>query len=330
LINRNLNRITEKAWVQQKHGPLSNIWTFVKRYWYRVVPATLSTSITVGGMLTGLVQLVLLSLLTFTPILFAKFVAPRLSVSPKDIDTISTLAVYQTLLLLTVQFLKFAFDKLNTASAARAEQAQSLSEMSVALSQVIGILREQIQSFSATPEAAAKRDQFLGSALKCIEATVRLYTGNMDIRYCCVSLLTFEAGGMVRVRARSTAAGRLIGGTYPRDPTMVYSVARYAKQSFNVRHFKAAAKVNKANPLEYRALSTPQRPPYESILLLPLPAATIPGQTRAIRKGVVTIDAARPYEFFGKEAAILTRVQAYLDLINLMLTNHAEGIEPEF
>jgi hypothetical protein len=243
--------------------------------------------------------------------------------------TLTNYAIYQGGVLIVAQLLKLILDRIKIARRVSSERLRSLFELSVALGQAIGVIRQQIESYSGTPEANATRDAFLAHALKCIESTVKLCTDNMDDRYCCVTLLTFESNDMVKIRARSTVAGRPIGGEIPQTQTMAYGAAKYAQQCQCVNHFKLAAKVDKANHLEYRALSIAQPPPYESILLLPLPSVTVTGQNQPIRKGVVTVDSARPYEFLGKEVDILVRVQAYLDIINVMLTNHGVGVQPE-
>lgn len=140
-------------------------------------------------------------------------------------------------------------------------------------------------------------------------------------------MLTFEANGLVKIRARSTVE-RPIGAQISQEDTFAYLAAKYARDSFSIQNFRWASWFRKGRAVEYRGLSSPGPPPYESILILPLPTVAIVGQNQR-RKGAVTIDAARPYEFLGKEVTILIRVQAYLHLVNLMLTNHDVGIEPE-
>ena len=111
---------------------------------------------------------------------------------------------------------------------------------------------------------------------------------------------------------------------------MAYSAAKYTPQIVAVHDFKRTARLFPWKCLTYRSLSSSGKPPYETILFLPLPPKKVSGQNHAIRKGVVTIDAVRPYEFLGKDTEILPRVQAYLDLINLMLNAHQFGevLEP--
>lgn len=109
---------------------------------------------------------------------------------------------------------------------------------------------------------------------------------------------------------------------------MATLAAKYVPDLGVVHNFRMAAYFRKAKPVQYRSLSSRGKPKYESILFLPLPVVDVTGRG-GIRKGVVTIDAARPFEFLGKDFDILMCVQAYLHVINMMLENHAVGIEPE-
>lgn len=319
--------ITEKDWVLTNLGRTRSAYYALRRRLYRLGPEF--KKITVSSALLLVIQIVLVIVGVFTPLIFAKYVAPWLGVPPDKVKDWTEIAVYQTAVLASVQVFRFFVDKIKTYDGRAKKRLRNLFEISVALGQAIDVISQQIESFSKSREAEEKRDAFMAHALKCIEATVRLCTENNDERYCCVTLLTFEPNGRVKVRARSNTAGRRVGGDFAQETTIAWSAAKYAKQSFTIYHFKKAAKINKINKLEYKGLSLDHSPPYESILALPLPPVTPPGQTSPIRKGVVTIDSELPYEFLGKDAIILSRTQAYLDLINLMLTSHDQGIEPE-
>lgn len=319
--------ITEKEWVLASLGWAKYAHYAVQRYGYRLWPEF--RKITFLNFLLVVAQLVLVIAAVFTPLAFAKFVAPALGVPPDEVTKWTTIAFYQTLILATVAALRALVDVVKSYDGRAKERLRNLFEISVALEQAIDVISQQIESFSKTPAAQEKRDAFMANALKCIEATVRLCTENNDKQYCCVSLLTFEPGGEVKVRARSDSAGRRVGGRFSQETTIAWSAAKYAKQSFTIYYFKKASKIRKINKLEYRSLSNNGKPLYESILALPLPPVVIPGQNKKMRKGVVTIDSGLPYEFLGKEADILSRTQAYLNLINLMLTSHHQGIEPE-
>jgi hypothetical protein len=319
-------KITEKEWVQTRLGRRQFLLYAVLRRLYRILPTLADLSL--WNALLGLLKLALNAAIIFLPLMFAKFLAPDLGIPPAKVAELTSYAVYQTGALALLQVSRYLLEAVSKRDKDAKERLERLYEISVALGQAIGVISTQIEAYAATDLAAAQRDLFLTQALKCIEATVRLTMGKMDERYCCVTLLTFERGGQVMTRARSSVTGRRIGGMSPEAATIAWSVAKYSDQYMTIQHFKKTAKVNKENNLPYRALSVNERPPYESILAFPLPPVADTEQNR-IRKGVVTIDSALPYEFLGEDVVILPRVQAYLDLINLMLTNHSTGVEPE-
>jgi hypothetical protein len=216
---------------------------------------------------------------------------------------------------------------LRTGRAETDERARNLQDIAIALDTTVGAIERKIKEFVVDPASEARISSSIQHALKCIEATVRLALGTMDDRYCCVTLLTFEAADQVQIRSRSRIE-RKIGNLVHRDETMAYLAAKYVAEVAVLHHFRHASLIRGTFVLKYRSLSSAGGPKYQSILFLPLPAVPVTGQN-PIRKGVVTIDSAKPYAFLGKEIEIAVCIQAYLHLINLMLTGHGVGIEPE-
>lgn len=320
--------LTEKEWIRQRTGKIRYAWRTLLRAGYRFLPA-FSRSFTIGGFLLGLARIFLLVLISIVPIVFARLFSMPTPQGGGNNCNGSCESILPTLTLAVLQFLKIGLDRLKLYRTVRKERLRGLADLSVALSATIGALEREIKAISKTGDSKARLDAVLGHALKCVETTVKLCTDNMDDRYCCATLLTFEANEGIIVRARSTQS-RPAGKRFDRNETIAHSVARFAKDSFAIHHFKKVVRTRKENSLTYTGLSQPGKPPYESILALPLPPVTISAQDRPrIRKGVVTIDAALPYEFLGRETEIVIRVQAYLELINLILTNHLVGVEAE-
>ena len=202
----------------------------------------------------------------------------------------------------------------------------SLQHLSVSLDSAIGEIERQIVQFDDTDAGRERMNAFLDHALNCIEATVQLCTDRVDEKYCCVTLLTFEDNDQMLIRARSTN-DRRCGVYIPQNETFAALAARYAKNGFVIHNFKCTKWFRKQTLVPFRSLTSPGEPPYRSILFLPLPLTTIDGDQ--VIKGVVTVDSAAPYEYLGKDMAIFIRVQSYLRLINVMLRNHAFGIQPE-
>jgi hypothetical protein len=319
---------TEKQFFQAKISGAQYAFYWLLKLFWRLTEKP-RTQISLLGLLAAALRILLICTIGFLPIIFARFIAPYLHLPDTQIASLNKVAYIQTTILVLAQVFKFLLDKAQAYRAEQKDQLRNLLEMSVALSQAVAVISQQIESYANSAAAAATRDQFLGDALKCIEACVKLCTGNLKDRFCCVSLLTFEANGNVKIRARSSPAGRPVGGEYPQEETMAYVAARYTTQSVAVHDFKRAAGQFSWKCFKYRGLSLPGKPPYSSILILPLPPTRVPGQNHAIRKGVVTIDAGRRYEFLGRDTDILPRVSAFLDLINLMLNSHTSGVKLE-
>ena len=317
---------SDKDWVRIQPGTVKHALYMLHSLGYRLIPPSFSASFTLGQLVLGGTQISLVALIALVPVIFAEVVAPAAGLVPPP-SSPATNPYYQAALLFALMVAKVGVDRLRTYATVRQEHIRSLRHLAVNLNATIGEIERQIVQFSNSPQGAARIDQFLQHALKCIEATVMLCTGKTDPRYCCVTLLTFEVGDQLHIRSRSTVE-RAIGAFIPQDNTFSFLAAKYAKNSLVVHNYRWAGWFRKERPVNYKSLTSPGKPLYESILILPLPEVTIAGQNRRI-KGTVTIDSARPYEFLGKDLAITISVGAYLHLINLMLTNHTVGIEAE-
>src|SRR5580700_4178377 len=73
--------------------------------------------------------------------------------------TLTNYAIYQGGVLIVAQLLKLILDRIKIARRVSSERLRSLFELSVALGQAIGVIRQQIESYSGTPEANATRDE---------------------------------------------------------------------------------------------------------------------------------------------------------------------------
>jgi len=280
-----------------------------------------------GAVLMRLLQLGLVATISFAPLIFEKIIVPYMGWNIPPSTSPATNPYYLAAFLFVLQIAKFSLDNLKAGRADEEERLRNLQDLAVALDLTVGVIERQITTFASEPARQIEISAFLQHALKCIEATIKLCTGSLDDRYCCVTLMTFEPGDRMQVRSRSRV-GRAVGRYFPNSEVIACLAGKYAIDLGVIHNFRMASFFRKANPVKYRSLTSLGKPKYESILFLPLPAVIVPGGNQ-IRKGVVTVDAARPYEFLGKELDILIRVQAYLHLINVLLTNHSVGIEPE-
>jgi hypothetical protein len=316
--------LSDKDWIRSKPTGLKYVIYAILRFFYRLIP---DAHFTLATLLVAVFQIVLVALISFVPVIFELVIAPRLGIVIPKHDAVVANPYYQALLLFILQVAKFALDRLKANAFSRNERMKNLLDLCVALDATVGVIERQIAAFANGPVNDAEINSFLQHALKCIESTVRLCTEGVDDRFCCVTLMTFEAGGRIQIRARSRIE-RPIGKIVPQEEAMAYLAAKFVPDYAVVHNFKLASWFKKALPVQYRSLSSLGKPKYESILFLPLPPVSVPNGNQ-IRKAVVTIDAARPYEFLGKEIDILIRVQAYLHVINMMLVNHGVGVEQE-
>lgn len=311
--------ISERDWVLAEPGFFARIGHHLMRFARRSLPGMFSAELTVGSILLLMAQVAVLAGISLTPVAFAA-IFPAKDAEPG----IPVSAWWQALLLLALQIAKFVLEKIKTKGANHRHKMQHLSDMSVSLTHAIGHIAGLIR---ANPRSNQDTEHLLHHALTCISSIVKLCTNNNDDRYFCATLLTFESDGTARIRARS-ASHRPTGKSVPQEETIAYWVSRYGAENKVVHDFPSECRKHALRMLSYKSLSTPTSPPYVSILLLPLPPVRLNGLGE-VRKGVVTIDAGKCYEFLGSETAIQVRVGGYLELINVLLMGHTTGVQPE-
>lgn len=311
--------VSEREWVLAEPGFFGRMWQYVMRLVRHSLPGMFSAELTVGGILLFLALAAVLAGIALTPVAFAAVFPAK-----EGELGIPASAWWQTAILLVLQVAKFSLEKIKTRGANHRHKMQHLSDMSVSLTKAIGHIARSIR---ANPRSTQDTEHLLHHALTCISSIVKLCTNNNDDRYFCATLLTFEPDGSVQVRARSSSH-RPTGKTVPQEETIAYWVSKYGAENKVVHDFPSECRQHNLRMLNYKSLSTPTPPPYVSILLLPLPPVRVDGLGE-VRKGVVTIDAGKCYEFLGSETAIQVRVGGYLELINVLLMGHTTGVQPE-
>lgn len=310
---------SEKDWVLSEPCFVGRWWLSIQCFFLRTLPGLFSAELTVGGILLLFVRLAVLAGISLTPVAFAAFFA-----SAQGAASIPASAWWQALMLAALQVARYFLDKIDVKSPAHRHKMQNLSDMSVSLAHTIGHISKVMRT---NPRTSQDIEHLLHHALSCISAIVKLCTENNDDRYFCVSLLTFEADGTACVRARSLST-RPTGKRVPQEETIAYWVSRYGVENKAVHQFGSECRRHNLKMLTNKSLSlAASPPPYVSILLLPLPPVSVDGNL--VRKGVVTIDAGKPFEFLGNETAIQVRVGGYLELINVLLMSHPTGVQPE-
>lgn len=157
----------------------------------------------------------------------------------------------------------------------------------------------------------------LGRALRAILQRVREEFDTLDAGYLEASLLVFQPNDQITVLQRAVR-NRAVGATTDRQKTMAHFVALAGLDWRQVPDLK------REHPFSSEGISDPNCP-YRSILLIPIIYAD-PARNEAV--GVVTIDSARPYEFWNEAATdrLYKQVMPFVRLIAILLQSHPEKI----
>lgn len=193
--------------------------------------------------------------------------------------------------------------------------------LSLAQGDLFKKLRNQV--FDLRRQSSAQHNQQVAqeSILKCVENVVILATRKNKWNYFSVNLFIFSGDGGERADliARSHSGRDL--RTDLCAPNLIAFYVAEAQKPFTVNNFGAEDIFPRVSP------GTNVRPPYRSILLLPV-LNPYSAETRGNCKAVVTIDSDRPYEFWGSVSTdIEVLVSPYLRLIDLLLSNHTGGVQ---
>jgi hypothetical protein len=156
-------------------------------------------------------------------------------------------------------------------------------------------------------------------ALRAILQRVREELDTLDASYLEASLLVFQPRSQIEVVARAVG-NRATGTRVDRQATMAFFVARVGRDWKHVPDLRAEG------PFAFEGISDPSCP-YRSILLIPV-MYTFPDGT-ATSVGVVTIDSARPYEFWNEAVTdrLYKQVMPFVRLIAILLQSHPETVQ---
>jgi hypothetical protein len=156
---------------------------------------------------------------------------------------------------------------------------------------------------------SAQVDKVIERILNCIDRTVQMHLKENTEQYFEVTLMVFLKG------ENKAHIGWRAHGTRPTNvkkdvtDTVAYYVAKTGVD------FKAIHDLKKNAVFPFKGLSEEGEPPYRSILLCPV-------KSEGICRGVVSIDASKPYEFWGAmQTDLYHTIRPYLRLIDLLLNN---------
>lgn len=271
--------------------------------WHQKLPQIFGGPFTIGGFLAGILHLV-----SIIVIASSQFWSDYFGNGQFDIYEI----IKFTLVVVVFMVYIWLYDQLSRKR--RLNRRQRESEQMLALRQTEAI--EQMSRFIKTEDNvhSAEKDKIICALLNCIDRHTQAFLKGNNEQYFQATLMAFNKDQetvFLGWRAHST---RTIGKSVPSVKTAAYYVAK-ARQSSKTIHDLKTSEV-----FEFEGLSVSGPPPYRSILLIPV-------TKDHICKGVISIDASAPYEFWGaRENDLIVEIMPYVRLISLFLDDDKYGL----
>lgn len=107
-------RLSDKEWIRIRPGRIKSVGYAAARAAYRLLPGSSATPPSLWGFLVGLTRFVLVALISFSPVIFAKMIAPKFGLTVESDASPATNPYYQATLLLVLQLAKIGVDRLNS------------------------------------------------------------------------------------------------------------------------------------------------------------------------------------------------------------------------
>lgn len=169
----------------------------------------------------------------------------------------------------------------------------------------------------ATNLGDARFMSVVARALRAILQRVREELDTLDADYLEASLLIFQPNNQIEVVERAVR-NRAIGTSVDRNRTMAYFVAQTRQDWKHIPDLKREKLFN------FEGISDPSCP-YRSILLIPIIYVDPSGSTAV---GVITIDSARPYEFWNEAVTdrLYKQVMPFVRLLAILFQSHPERV----
>ncbi|HEX8063065.1 MAG TPA: hypothetical protein VF535_07595 [Allosphingosinicella sp.] len=173
----------------------------------------------------------------------------------------------------------------------------------------------------AVPAANLGDAVFMGvvaRTLRVILQRIREELDTLDASYLEASLLLFQPNNQIEIVERAVR-NRAIGSSVERTRTMAYFVAQAR------RDWKHVPDLKREELFNFEGISDPSCP-YRSILFIPIIYAEPRGSTAV---GVVTIDSARPYEFWNEAVTdrLYKQVMPFVRLLAILFQSHSEKVQ---
>lgn len=217
-------------------------------------------------------------------------------------------------------FLQWSINRSGIKKKQSIDRANEEQKLALNLGKVVSKIVDHA-NLKKNPAALAHQEESVSLVLKCIEHRIRLSLNKPQFGYFSVSLLTASSENQqlfISVKDRSNDR-REKGARTLASNTLAYYVANQGRQ------IKIEHDFYKNRVFEIRGIYSSEKPPYRSILILPLPYKEKNGNRSC--QGIVTIDCEKPFEFWSvDEDQIQILIWPFLHLLDLLLYEN-QGIE---
>ncbi len=297
-----IDQTEARAWAQADEGALDSFKGVLWYLWYQKRPKLLGAHFTILGLFLGLLRFASVVGIASSPFWIEYY-------TTKKVDWENSL-IFTALITIFMMYNwlndKYINNK-NTSSMRRAHDQNLAVRDHEAVKSLLPLVQVGQQR-----RFEGQKNQLVVNLLNCIEQKTRHHVNVFKEDYFQVSLLLFSSDGQtisIKNRAHPT---RPLRESVEAVETAAYYVAQAKKE------WKAIHDLKRGKIFPYSGLSRPGAPPYRSILMVPMFSKAVVGGE--VCKGMITVDCAVPYEFWGPIAHDLAvKILPYSELINLLL-----------
>lgn len=271
--------------------------------WYNHIPQLLGWTPSLPGSIFGLIRLFALWFLALWPI-WIKFY-----------DNSSPFTWQQAFVLsgciIGALVYNFVYDKITKSRKERTTKKRLLRKLTNELRGTIAGFGPAIQMKGA--RQTTKITETRHSVLNCIADAARIYLSDYEGVCVEVALLLFDDHECKRIKiVDRTTRARDTGRILDSENVMAFHVAKSGGRHRVTHDFL------RDHPFPKTSLSTPDLPPYRSILFIPLLDKASGRPDTCI--GVVTVDSTRPYHFWpGNGEDLVHKLQPYCAWLTLLI-----------
>lgn len=280
------------------------IWGHFKYNWYQRVPKIFSLELSILGVFAAVFRLAAITVLASAPFWIDHF-------SKGTLKPDLTILFIGTLLLAMVYL--WAHEKFSVRRRSIRSVQEFTDKLALRLNETVRQITAHINLKDDVHEL--QRNELIVRVLGCIDHATRAYQKHTNELYFEVSLITFNKDGVhLNVDCRAHSIRSLVRDI-PVNDSAAYHVAKAG------RDWKALHDLKNDKIFPFKGLAGADKPPYRSMLLIPV-------IENGYCSGVVTIDAGKPYEFWGGSGSDLTiQLMPYVQLIGSLIDSDKYGIQ---